>query len=81
MAIVKHIPQAIPDHLIHELPISHAIAKARPLDQVGSSTHTLHPTGYDNVRITQLDGLGRQYDRFQAAATHLVDRQCRNFHG
>ncbi len=80
MAIVKRIPQAIPDHRIDQLPIPHAVAKARLLQEVGCTAHTLHPTGHDNLSVAQLDGLCCQHDRFEAAATHFVNRHCRNSH-
>src|SRR5438132_9913858 len=33
---------------------NHTVPKARLFDKVGRSTHTLHATRHDNVRITQL---------------------------
>ena len=60
---------------------AHAPAFSRVRQQVGTVAHGLHAAGDDDVHVADGDALSGEHHRFQAGATHLVDRQRRDVVG
>ena len=69
---VERIPQTVTDHRVDELQIAHLLTRTQVL-RVGAEGHVLLTASGDDVRIPQLDVLGRQCHGAQARAADLVD--------
>ena len=76
--ILEGAPQPVVDHGIDRLLIAVLPARAYTEEQVGRPAHALHAAGQDQVGVAGADGLGRQHDRLEAGAAHLVHRHRRD---
>lgn len=73
VAIVVGIPQAISNHGVDRLVVSHAKTLTRVGQQVGSVAHRFHSPRDDNFRVGGLDGLGCERNRLQPGTTNFID--------
>ena len=69
------------DHGVHERLVAHAVAPARPGQQIGHAAHGLDTSGQHHVRVTVPDGPVREIDRLEAAGAGHVDGGGRDLLG
>src|SRR5712692_5530361 len=81
MTTLKRVHQTIADHLIYQLAVTHAVAKASFLQQIGGTAHTLHATSNYYFRVTKPNRLRGQYDGFQTTPTDFIDSHRGNMNG
>src|SRR3989442_515072 len=72
VALLERTPQAVADHRVDDLPVSHAETFARPLEQVRAVAHRLHAARDHDLGIANFDGLVRQHDGFEPRSADLV---------
>jgi hypothetical protein len=66
MKIIVDIPQAVLDHAVHKLAMSHPVAPPGLFQEIRGIAHAFHAARHDDLCITQANSLGRQHDRLQA---------------
>ena len=78
VVLVVHVPQAVGDHRVDQLPVAHALAVARVVQHVRRQAHALLAAGDHDLAVAVADRLRGQHHGLQARAAHLVDRQRRH---
>ena len=73
--VLEGAPQAVVDHGVDDLLVAVLPAGPGAEQQIGRLAHAFHAAGDDQVGVAGPDGLGRQHDRLEARAAHLVDRE------
>ena len=81
VVLVVHIPQAIDDHRVHHVPVTHALAVAAAHQHMGRSAHVFLATGDDDLAVAPGHGLRGQHHGFETGAAHGVDGEGRGFFG
>jgi hypothetical protein len=61
------------DERVDRLLVAVLVPAADVRQEERGPTHALHAAGHGHARVPGLDALGRQHDRLQPAAAHLVD--------
>ena len=72
-ALVEGIFQAVYEHVVEHPAVTHAIAGACLLEQVGRVAHALHAAGHHDVVTARAKQIVGQHGGFHARAAHLVD--------
>ena len=70
MIVVVGVPQAVLDHGVHHLVVTHAGAPAGGGDGVGGGGHVLGAAGHDDVGVAGQNGTGALNDGLHAGAAH-----------
>ena len=78
VVVVVGVPQAVLDHGIDHLLVTHAGAPALIRKGEGSLRHALRAAGYDDVSVATDDGPGGLHDRLHTGAAHHVDSEGGN---
>ena len=60
--------------MVERAAVTHAIAGAGAVEQIGRIAHALHAAGDDDVGRARAQEVGRDHRRLHARAAHLVDR-------
>ena len=63
------------DHPVHHRLVAGLDPAPHAVDVVRRVRHRLLAPGHDAFGVAGLDGLGREHDRLEAGAAHLVDRE------
>jgi hypothetical protein len=71
--VLEGTPQAVENHRVDHLAVSHSQALAHAGEQVGRVAHRLHTAGDRDLDVTGLDALVSQHHGLEAGAAHLVD--------
>ncbi len=66
MDVAESISQAVSDHAVNQLCVSHAFSPAGVLVQIRRLAHVFDTACHHGIRVAQHDGLGAQLNRFQA---------------
>ena len=78
VVVVVGIPQAVLDHLVHQLLVAHAGAPAGVGSQEGSGAHVLGAAADHNVGVAGQDGAGALDDRLHTGAADHAHGVGRN---
>ena len=78
VVLVVDVPQAVHDHGVHHLPVTHALAVARAVEHVRRSAHVFLSTGNHNFAVARGHRLRSQHDGFETRAANSVDGQAGN---
>ena len=65
--------QAVVEHVVDDLAVTHAIAAARLGQQVGGVTHRFHAAGNHDVVAARGEQIVREHRRLHARSAHFVD--------
>ena len=65
--------QSIVQHAVQHLTVPHTIAFTRSFEQIRRLAHAFDPDGDRNVAFAQHDGLTRNFKRFHAGTTLLIN--------
>jgi hypothetical protein len=77
---VEGAPQAVADHRVDDLVVAHAVAGARPRQQVRRVGHRLHAARDHDFGVAVVDHLVGEVQRVDAGEAHLVQRRRGNRH-
>src|ERR1700729_2305923 len=70
----ERIGEPVVDHRVKRLPVAHAEAEPRLLEQVRRLRHRLHPARDPDVEVPDADGVVEQAGRANSGRADLVDR-------
>ena len=66
--------QPLVEHRVDDLAVPHAVAPARPFQQIRRIGHRLGPARHDRVHVADANRLDRVHDRLKSGTAHPVDR-------